>query len=295
MSSVLSAAKSSAAEYLMDTQNGYVTMRYSESGHPEAIIVSDTQDYKQSPTGYWLFGKNGLGFIIPGGGSEESQSITNCALKNTGEIVADRILTGTMIADRILGGTMRIGHWLNQQGEYENGDIQVKDSNGNVICQLNQNGVIVYNNSSWVNMANGKITFGDEYDSQTGAPTNGIFIKGNGSIAGHGSDEVIEIYGGEGNEPASNTYLGIATHGVLVWVNNILIDGTYYTGYIPAESARIQSGNTKYIFDKGILVGHESASSSLYTGTFKDHDGDTVHVSDGLITHITQASNNNNE
>lgn len=274
MSAVMSAAKSSAAEYLMDTQNGYVTMRYGESGKPEAIIISDTEDYKQSPTGYWLFGKNGLGFIIPNGGPEEQQAITNCALKNTGEIVADRILTGFLLADRIRGGTLTLGGYDNINGHEE-----VQDESGNVVAQIDKDGIKQWTGDYWVKMADGKVTFG--YQDE-----NGVFIKSGGRIQGSGNNVTLEIYAGTEGSPSSSSTLGIATGKLLIYDHS---DDVYATGQ---TTSSVYAGNKELHFINGILTYCQSSSQNLYTGDFEDKDGNTVHVSNGVITHITTPSNN---
>lgn len=287
LSTVMSAAKSSTAEYLKDTQNGYVTFKYSDDGHIEAILVSDTQDYRETSKGYWIFGKHGIGFV-PISGDPNDPLI---AMKDTGELVADRILSGTMYADRILGGSLRLGGYTG--GEQEDplamGVEKVYDANGNLIAQIDKDGIKQWSGNSWVNIYNGQVNFG------TGN-NDGAFIKGNGTLGEPFTGvDAIEVYGGTPGDPMSaNTAFCIATRHVGVWVENLWVGDVKYTGYLEAlEDTRIQSGNTRYIFDKGILVGTEPASSSLASDTFDTADGKRVTVSDGLITSIANIPSNN--
>ena len=287
LSTVMSAAKSSTAEYLKDTQNGYVTFKYSDDGHIEAILVSDTQDYRETSKGYWIFGKHGIGFV-PISGDPNDPLI---AMKDTGELVADRILSGTMYADRILGGSLRLGGYTG--GEQEDplamGVEKVYDANGNLIAQIDKDGIKQWSGNSWVNIYNGQVNFGTGNNA-------GAFIKGNGSLAEPFTGvDAIEVYGGTPGDPMSaNTAFCIATRHVGVWVEDLWIGNVQYTGYLEAlEDTRIQSGNTKYIFDKGILVGTEPASGSLASDTFDTADGKRVTVSDGLITSIVNIPSNN--
>lgn len=295
MSAVMTAAKSSAAEYIMDTQNGYVTMRYGESGKPEAIIISDTEDYRSSPTGYWLFGKNGLGFIIPNGGTEEQQAITNCALKNTGEIVADRILTGTMIADRILGGTLKIGHWLNEDThEYADGLIQVKDNAGNIIGQMDGTGIKqtsytmdgqTVESTKWVELTDGKVKFGYNNDA-------GVFIKSGGHVSGS-NNQIVEIYSGTEGSPDSYSTLGLATGKIMVYLHSSLSEHSAgYWNTVTTEG--VYAGNKRLFFVNGILCAVENSSATLASGSFITGDSHPkqVTVSNGVITSIETIENN---
>lgn len=280
ISAVMSAAKSSAAQYIMDTNNGYVTMRYAEDGHPEAIIVSDTEDYRLSPNGYWLFGKHGLGYILPNGTPEEEQAITNVALKNTGEIVADRILTGTMSAERIFGDTLKLGLLGT-----ESGNMKVYDGSlSNQVAQIDKDGIKQWSGNYWVIMNDGKVTFGDSQESQS----KGIFLKGNGNV-GFNTDMAVEVYADSG---IGTTAFGIATDKVLVYLTNAL--SHWSTGYYETVTEEdLILGNKKLLFVNGLLTKIESASSTLYSGN-PTVDGKTFHISNGLITDVTTESNNNN-
>jgi hypothetical protein len=291
VSAVLSAAKRSAAEYLSDTQNGYVTWRYAEDGHIEAMIVSDTEDYRQSPNGYWIFGKHGIGHIKADGTSEESQyTDTNVAMTSDGKIVADYITAGHMTADHIRGNTLALGALIGDHGEDVSGDMVVQkiETIDNVptivpLARINKDGIKQWSGDYWVHMNDGKITFGDDRESQS----KGVFLKGNGNV-GFSTDMAVEVYADSG---IGTSAFGIATDKVLVYLTSAL--SHWSTGYYETITEEdLILGNKKLLFINGLLTKIENASSTLYSGTFKDNDGNTVHVSNGLITEITTPSNN---
>jgi hypothetical protein len=55
-------------------------------------------------------------------------------MTDDGQMYADIITTGTMAADRILGGTLKLGYWNGEDGE-----LRMKDSNGNDILKIDKN------------------------------------------------------------------------------------------------------------------------------------------------------------
>ena len=284
VSAVLSAAKRSAAEYLSDTQNGYVTWRYAEDGHIEAMIVSDTEDYRQSPNGYWIFGKHGIGHIKADGRSEDEQyTDTNVAMTSDGKIVADYITTGTMSADRIFGDTLKLGLLGTQSG-----NMVVYDGNqSSIIAKIDSDGIMQQEKPSSdpngkysrIEMHDGKLEF-TRVNSQ--APP--IFIKGDGAIDGHEDEATIEIYSGSGNEPNMNSILGIA-------VGTIAIVGS--DGYAFGKSGTVYAANKELYFNKGILTSIENSSSTLASGTFISGGSNPkrIVVSNGLITAIDETNN----
>ena len=292
MSSVLSAAKSSAAEYLMDTQNGYVTMRYSETGHPEAIIISDTEDYRQSPTGYWLFGKNGLGFIKPNGGSEEQQSITNCAMTRDGKIVADMMLTGTMLADRIKGGTMALGYWPDESGTYRSGGFTVRGASGNTIMQVDDQNYVLSKedtntNANWIKVHDHRITFGKDNDGESNDDSRAHIIGGDPV---QGSSKAIGIHCDRllfGSENIwVRTWSGHSTSGS----NPYYYAPSWYP--VSSEFQELRAGNYSYVFFQGILIESHNIGSSYPDAHFKVGDT-TYYFEDGLLVRTETDSNNN--
>lgn len=279
VSAVLSAAKKSAAEYLSDTQNGYVTWRYAEDGHIEAMIVSDTQDYRQSPNGYWIFGKHGIGHIKADGTSEESQyTDTNVAMTSDGKIVADYITAGTMSADRIFGDTLKLGLLGT-----ESGNMKVYDGSlSNQVAQIDKDGIKQWSGDYWVHMNDGKVTFGDDRQSET----NGIFIKGNGNV--DGADQAIEIYADA--NVSGTTMLGIATDRVAVWIPGSGSGGADAYGFGVDETVQVR--NKDLSFHKGILTDVDDHSGgTLPTTHFKVGDT-TYYFEDGLLVRTETNSDN---
>ena len=279
VSAVLSAAKRSAAEYLSDTQNGYVTWRYADDGHIEAMIVSDTEDYRQSPNGYWIVGKHGIGHIKADGRSEDAQyTDTNVAMTSDGKIVADYITAGTMSADRIFGDTLKLGLLGT-----ESGNMKVYDGSlSNQVAQIDKDGIKQWSGDYWVRINDGCVRFGDDRQSET----NGIFIKGNGNI--DGADQAVEIYADA--NISGTTMLGIATDLIGVWIPGGGSGGADAYGF--GVDTTVQVRNTDLSFHKGILTGVNTHSGgSLYTGQFTV-DGKTISVNDGLIIDVTTSSNN---
>jgi hypothetical protein len=279
MSSVLAAAKTSTAEYLKDTQNGYITDIYAEDGHREAMIISDTEDYRQTSKGYWILGKHGIGFV-PIDGSPDSPLV---AMTDEGKVVADMITTGTMSADRIFGDTLKLGLLGTQSG-----NMVVYDGNQNsVIARIDSNGIMQQeapssdpnDKFSRIEMHDGKLEF-TRVNSQ--APS--IFIKGDGVIEGYEDDATIEIYSGSGNEPNMNSILGIA-------VGTIAIIGS--DGYAFGKSGTVYAANKELYFNKGILTSIENSSSTLASGTFISGGSNPkrIVVSNGLITAIDDSNN----
>lgn len=290
VSAVLSAAKRSAAEYLSDTQNGYVTWRYADDGHIEAMIVSDTEDYRQSPNGYWIFGKHGIGHIKADGRSEDEQyTDTNVAMTSDGKIVADYITAGHMTADHIRGNTLALGALIGDHGEDVSGDMVVQkietiDDVPTIVplARINEDGIKQWSGDYWVLMNDGKITFGDDRQSET----EGIFIKGNGNV--DGADYAVEIYAD--SNVSGTTMLGIATDLVGVFIPGSGPGGTDAYGFGVDDVVQVR--NTDLSFHKGILTDVNTHSGgSLYTGSFTV-DGKTISVNDGLITDVTTSSNN---
>lgn len=279
VSAVLSAAKKSAAEYLSDTQNGYVTWRYAEDGHIEAMLVSDTEDYRQSPNGYWIFGKHGIGHIKANGTSEDEQYIdTNVAMTSDGKIVADYITAGTMSAERIFGDTLKLGLLGT-----DSGNMKVYDGSlSNQVAQIDKDGIKQWSDDYWVRINDGKITFGDDRQSET----NGIFIKGNGNI--DSVDEAIEIYADA--SLSGTTMLGIATDRIGVWIPGSGSGGADAYGF--GVDTTVQVRNKDLSFHKGILTGVDDHSGgALPTGQFTIGNT-TYHFTDGLIDEVTTNSNN---
>lgn len=128
LSTVISSTKKNVVAKIKDCNSSYVTIKYaSGTDKAEAIIISDTPNYQQSSKGYWIWNAAGLAFI-DGNGDPHN------AMTDDGQMYADIITTGTMAADRILGGTLKLGYWNGEDGE-----LRMKDSNGNDILKIDKN------------------------------------------------------------------------------------------------------------------------------------------------------------
>ena len=102
-----------------------------------------------------------LGFEIAGERTEDGKGWKWSTFGTGKGFFADYIVAGTMLADRILGGTLRLGGKDNG-----NGVARVLDSNGNVIVEIQNQGIVVDhgenggvlvgNGSIFVRNANGK-------------------------------------------------------------------------------------------------------------------------------------------
>ena len=110
-STILSLARSNAANLLKAATNGFVTL-HQKDGHCDEIIISDEPDYTTAKN-VWRWNVNGLGFSDHGYDADEWKA----AITMDGAIVADRITAGTMFADRIHGGTLTLGGYDNVNGE----------------------------------------------------------------------------------------------------------------------------------------------------------------------------------
>lgn len=288
MSAVLSAAKSSAAEYLKDTQNGYVTFKYAEDGHIEAMIVSDTQDYRQSPHGYWIFGKHGIGFV-PISGDPNDPLV---AMTDKGAIVADRITTGTLNADLIRAGTMSLGYWLDADGHtHASGNLEVLSSDGNVIMRVNDDDYLFSRedtdeNANWIKIHDHRITFGREGDGES-TDENRAHIIGGDPV--EGSDKAIGIH--------CNRLL-IGSHGIWIrtWSSHSTSDPDpvgWDPGWYPVNSEyqELRANNYIYYFFQGILMGRHQIGSGYPTTRFKVGDT-TYYFEDGLLVRTETDSNN---
>lgn len=127
-SSIISTTKKNMVNKIIECNSSYVTIKYADgTDKAEAIIISDTQNYQQSSKGYWIWNAAGLAFI-DGNGDPHN------AMTDDGQMYADIITTGTMAADRILGGTLKLGYWNGKDGE-----LRMKDSNGNDILKIDKN------------------------------------------------------------------------------------------------------------------------------------------------------------
>lgn len=324
MSAVLNSAKQAAFNALMSQGNSYVTFDKNTDGSIRAIIVSDSQDYTQSTKGYWIFTNTGIGFVKRNG---QGWDTVATAMTNDGAIVADMITTGLLAADRIRGGTLGLGHWayedpITHQVRYTSGVLEVRgaeygESYGSTtwtapLMQFGRpnsqsgaykHGLEVFsspnsddnpftyqNIGSWVCLTNGNICFG--HHNEAGDIDDGLTW-----------DERPRIYGGS-SIAGSPMYgsISVQAPGSILWnIDNFQMYGAYPDGNgtmvtdwwaAPTNYMHIQVRNKEMRFLKGILMDITNVQDNTYTGSFTV-DGKTITVTDGLITSVENAQNNN--
>lgn len=132
--SILESAKDNATELIQKATNGYIVLNLDKNGKPKELLIMDTADVATA-TKVWRWNVNGLAYSNTGYNGKYGLAMTM-----DGSIVADFITAGTMMADRIKGGTLILGGANNV-----NGNMQVKDANGNVIVTLTEKGIDVKN------------------------------------------------------------------------------------------------------------------------------------------------------
>lgn len=122
-----------ATQLITGGLGGYILIGRAEDGHPEEILIMDAPT-KEAATNVIRLNKNGIGFSTSG-----YNGIYRNAWTIDGNLVADFITAGTMLADRIRGGTLEVGG----SGLGRDGRIILMDSEDNVLCVLDENGVDV--------------------------------------------------------------------------------------------------------------------------------------------------------
>jgi hypothetical protein len=152
----------------------------------------------------------------------------------------------------------------------------------NQVAQIDKDGIKQWSGDYWVRINDGCVRFGDDRQSET----NGIFIKGNGTI--EGADQAIEIYADA--NVSGTTMLGIATDLIGVWIPGGGSGGADAYGF--GVDTTVQVRNKDLSFHKGILTDVDDHSSgALPTGQFTIGNT-TYHFTDGLIDEVTTNSNN---
>lgn len=176
---MVQAAINNATALITGAEGGYVVLEHNANGQPTEIKI---QNALENPTKIWRWNQNGIGYSNNGGQSY------GLAMTMDGAIVADYITSGTMVADRVKGGTLELGG----NSIAANGNITVKDVNGNVIGKWDRDGLDVKKGSlkgaslelGGANNANGTITIKNASGSVIGTWTNaGLSVIG-GSITG---------------------------------------------------------------------------------------------------------------
>lgn len=103
---MMQGAIDNATRRITGNSGGYVVIKENEHGHPEEILIMDT-DNIQTATKVWRWNQTGLGYSDDG-----YEGTYGLAMTQDGEIVADFITAGEMHGDRIEAHTLnadRIG------------------------------------------------------------------------------------------------------------------------------------------------------------------------------------------
>lgn len=167
ISATLASAKQNATELLDAFANaGRVVFVKNPNNSNEIteILIYSGMDPENS-TKRWVWNMGGLGY------QERVDGVwqTPIAMTMDGSFVANRITTGSLYADRIRGGTLRLGHTelLNPDGTgsgtYTDGNIEVKDNNGNNILTVEKLfGLTTNGPDAWMRIKNGHL-YGSGY------------------------------------------------------------------------------------------------------------------------------------
>lgn len=180
-SEILQQAKDNASALITAATQGYVVVE------PKEILIMNT-DSKDTATEIWRFGINGLGYSHsdePGGAYNGEYGL---AMTMDGAIVADYITAGTMYADRIKGGTLTVGGYNN-----DNGVINVRNTDGEVICLFDQNGADILGtiktrspDGYWLNLENGNLVGGQGDNRYTTINASGQITDADNGITYNG-------------------------------------------------------------------------------------------------------------
>lgn len=184
-SATLKSAQDNATMLINNAVSGIFMLEYNENGVNTGFRISNVPDWSADGAKGWKFNVEGLGYF----GDGFNQPVTLALTGSNGGIVANSITAGQMEATRIRGGTLGLGHWQMDDGSYIDGQLQIADSNGNIIVNMNQNGAFV----KGILESSGRLTSGGP---ETVHIENG-WIYGSDLNAGHLSmDTSIEGYKG---------------------------------------------------------------------------------------------------
>lgn len=185
-SATLKSAQENATMLINTLTSGIFSLEYDTSvlddGHATGFRISNVADWNADGAKGWRFTMGGLGYF----GNGFNNPVTLALTGEDGGIVANCITTGQLLSLDIRGGTIGLGHWLMDDGTYRDGQLQLADSNGNIIVDMNQNGAYI----------NGVINSTGEHSGggpQTVHIENG-WIYGSDLNAGHISCDT-NIYG----------------------------------------------------------------------------------------------------
>lgn len=261
-SSILKDAINSATKLITGNRGGYVVLHDATGdGQPDEILIMDTPNITTSQK-VWRWNNSGLGFSSTGYNGPYATAITQ-----DGAIVANFITVGLLNASLIKTGMIQ-----SQDGR----TYFDLDASQLIATQLIAESASTGQFSAHLGM---------KYIN--GIPCNGMILKKD-------DKEFMVFAGGENN--ADIAFLGTESHVLMLrYIDNTLhvySDG----GGILKLSPEDITMNANVIFGSGnidlgwtsIKVGNTTVvPATCYTGTLKDANGYTIHVSKGLITEIT--------
>lgn len=156
--SFLQQAVDHATQLITGGLGGHVVFTLNADGEPEEILIMDTDDI-QTAVNVIRMNVNGIGFSTNGYQGPFTTAWTidgrfNADFITAGAIDAALITAGFLSADRIQGGTLTVGGANNG-----NGQVIVKDANGNTIGTIDNTGANIVGNIT-MKSANGAISAG---------------------------------------------------------------------------------------------------------------------------------------
>jgi hypothetical protein len=169
-----------ATNAITGNSGGYVILNdTNDDGKPDEILVMDYEDINVAEN-VWRWNKEGLGHSKNGYAGPFETAITA-----DGQIVANFITTGTLSADRIAvekydGETKLLTNYI----RFENGVIEIGETNSTLKLKLENDKVAFYNNDTRIayfgsnsfeieNLTEGKIRF----------QTFGFIPRANGNLS----------------------------------------------------------------------------------------------------------------
>ena len=251
-SEILQQAKNNASALITSATHGNVIVE------PEEILIMNTNS-KDTATKIWRFNINGLGYSHSDTPGQAYDGEYGLAMTMDGAFVADYITAGTMSANLIRGGTLGLGHWQIINPEtgtttYVDGNLQVKDADGNIVLEVDQTGLYQQTRERSVVLTDGWIRGSIENGtrSDTGISLDNHFGSGTRGIS-------IESYV---TGDTSKGAVAIVTPSLYVGENpNSLVLG------VTSNSISVKDGNGRndFQFVNGLLVDHTwDSSDSLY-------------------------------
>ncbi len=145
--SILDQAKSNASDLIKKATNGYIVLRPEEN--PTEILIMNKPDVNKADK-IWRWNMNGFAYT-----DEGINGTYKTAMTMDGSIVADFITSGILSADLIKAGTMSLERLLGDVltlggSNNKSGRIEIKDSSGNIMAILNNEGLTLSNGAKLI-------------------------------------------------------------------------------------------------------------------------------------------------